>query len=391
MDRQIRRLGIAFVALFAVLFAQVAYVQVVAADRIASEPANAPRQIRAEYAVERGQILAAEPHDRARQVAPRTPTPNSPYSFLRQYPRRRALRPAHRLLLADLRAQRPRAGDEPLPRRAPRRSSPPRTSPTSSSGGPKRGGTCITTLVPQRAAEAREGARHLRGRGRRDRPGDRRHPRDVLEPGLRPAPACPPAPTRRSRRRGQADLRPDDTARRRTRSRTSTCRARRSRRSPRAPRSTTAGRPRRPGRTRTTSSCPARPRTSRTSATSSAPAVATTVTMEQAFTSSCNVPFAEIGMALGADKMAAQAQAYGLCQIDPVTGQHRRSAKTTRSRSCCRGRSGRFPVASYFDNNEAALARSSIGLDNDLLNPLHLGADRRRDRERAARCTSRVS
>ena len=35
MDRQIRRLGIAFVALFAVLFAQVAYVQVVAADRIA--------------------------------------------------------------------------------------------------------------------------------------------------------------------------------------------------------------------------------------------------------------------------------------------------------------------------------------------------------------------
>ena len=68
MDRQIRRLGIAFVALFAVLFAQVAYVQVVAADRIASQPANAPRQISAEYAVERGQILAAEPHDGARQV-----------------------------------------------------------------------------------------------------------------------------------------------------------------------------------------------------------------------------------------------------------------------------------------------------------------------------------
>ena len=60
MDRQIRRLGIAFVALFAVLFAQVAYVQVVAADRIANQPANAARQIRAEYAVERGQILAAD-------------------------------------------------------------------------------------------------------------------------------------------------------------------------------------------------------------------------------------------------------------------------------------------------------------------------------------------
>ena len=48
MDRQIRRLGIAFVALFAVLFAQVGYVQVVAADRIANQPANAARQIAAE-------------------------------------------------------------------------------------------------------------------------------------------------------------------------------------------------------------------------------------------------------------------------------------------------------------------------------------------------------
>ena len=58
MDRQIRRLGIAFVALFAVLFAQVGYVQVVAADRIANEPGNAARQIRSEYQVERGKILA---------------------------------------------------------------------------------------------------------------------------------------------------------------------------------------------------------------------------------------------------------------------------------------------------------------------------------------------
>ena len=33
---------------------------------------------------------------------------------------------------------------------------------------------------------------------------------------------------------------------------------------------------------------------------------------------------------------------------------------------------GHFPDASYFENNEAALARSAIGLDNDLTNPLHL-------------------
>ena len=85
MDRQIRRLGIAFVALFAVLFAQVAYVQVVAADRIANQPANAARQIRAEYAVERGQILAA---DRKTVLAESIPNedPDSPYLFVRQYP-----------------------------------------------------------------------------------------------------------------------------------------------------------------------------------------------------------------------------------------------------------------------------------------------------------------
>ena len=85
MDRQIRRLGLAFVALFALLFLQVGYVQVVAADRIANEPANAARQIAAEYAVERGQILAA---NRTTVLATSTanPDPNSPYRFIRKYP-----------------------------------------------------------------------------------------------------------------------------------------------------------------------------------------------------------------------------------------------------------------------------------------------------------------
>src|SRR6187431_636672 len=85
MDRQIRRLGLAFVALFALLFAQVGYVQVVAADRIANQPANAARQIAAEYSVERGQILAA---NRTTVLATSTanPDPNSPYRFIRSYP-----------------------------------------------------------------------------------------------------------------------------------------------------------------------------------------------------------------------------------------------------------------------------------------------------------------
>ena len=73
MDKQIRRLGIAFVALFAVLFAQVAYVQVFAADRIANNDANAARKIRAQYSVQRGEILASD-NLTVLAAASRTPT-----------------------------------------------------------------------------------------------------------------------------------------------------------------------------------------------------------------------------------------------------------------------------------------------------------------------------
>src|SRR3954462_8494227 len=85
MDRQIRRLGIAFVALFGLLFAQVAYVQVIAADRIANEPANAPRQIKAESPVERGQSLAS---NRTTVLAESRPNQdhNSLYKHVRDYP-----------------------------------------------------------------------------------------------------------------------------------------------------------------------------------------------------------------------------------------------------------------------------------------------------------------
>lgn len=60
MERQIRRLGAGLLALFLLLFAQVNYIQVFAADRLENNPANALRQLRAEYAVDRGEILAAD-------------------------------------------------------------------------------------------------------------------------------------------------------------------------------------------------------------------------------------------------------------------------------------------------------------------------------------------
>ncbi|HEX6230735.1 MAG TPA: penicillin-binding protein 2 [Actinomycetota bacterium] len=60
MERQIRWLGAALLVLFLALFAQINYVQVFAADRIANDPANAKRQLIAEYEVNRGSILARD-------------------------------------------------------------------------------------------------------------------------------------------------------------------------------------------------------------------------------------------------------------------------------------------------------------------------------------------
>ena len=130
--------------------------------------------------------------------------------------------------------------------------------------------------------------------------------------------------------------------------------------------------PRRPGRTPITSISPARPRIIENFGDEFCAGGASTVTMEQAFTSSCNVPFAEIGMALGPTRWPRRRRRTGSARSTPVAGASALCQDDTIP-FILPWQTGRFPVASYFDNNEAALARSSIGLDNDLLNPLHLG------------------
>lgn len=60
MERQVRQLAVALGVLFVILVAQITYIQVVSADRLADNPANAKRQLIAEYEVDRGQILAAD-------------------------------------------------------------------------------------------------------------------------------------------------------------------------------------------------------------------------------------------------------------------------------------------------------------------------------------------
>jgi peptidoglycan glycosyltransferase len=58
VERQIRRLGAGLLVLFLLLLAQINYIQVFAADRLENDPANANRLLKAEYAVNRGKILA---------------------------------------------------------------------------------------------------------------------------------------------------------------------------------------------------------------------------------------------------------------------------------------------------------------------------------------------
>src|SRR3989441_2926600 len=81
MDRQIRRLALAFLALFVVLFAQANYLQVFASSRYADNPAN-QRLLLQEYAVDRGDILARD----GRTVLARSRATKGKFKYLRIYP-----------------------------------------------------------------------------------------------------------------------------------------------------------------------------------------------------------------------------------------------------------------------------------------------------------------
>jgi len=82
MDRQVRRLGAALLVLFVVLLGQVTYIQVFASQRLADNPANARRQLIAEYGVDRGSILAAD----GRTVLASSRTSPGELKYQRRYP-----------------------------------------------------------------------------------------------------------------------------------------------------------------------------------------------------------------------------------------------------------------------------------------------------------------
>jgi peptidoglycan glycosyltransferase len=84
MDRQIRRLGYTFLALFVLLFGAVNYIQVYAADDLANNPAN-QRLLLQEYNVNRGQILARD----RRTILATSRSTGGRLKYQRVYPRPR--------------------------------------------------------------------------------------------------------------------------------------------------------------------------------------------------------------------------------------------------------------------------------------------------------------
>jgi peptidoglycan glycosyltransferase len=93
------------------------------------------------------------------------------------------------------------------------------------------------------------------------------------------------------------------------------------------------------------------------------------ITLMEAFEESCNVTFAEVGLKLGPERMAEQARAYGLCGTLPP---ERTTCEEPLVTFELPYQNGRFPEPEYFERNDPLLAFSAIGLDNDLVNPLQM-------------------
>jgi len=364
MERRIRRLGIALVLLFAVLFGQLAYVQVFAADDIKNHPANFSRQLIAEYNVQRGKILTAD----GLVLAESVPAPKgSRYRFERRYPQ------------GDLYGYITGFYSRIYGRSALEQSMNPYLSGEASElalstfsdlflGRQKRGGNIFVTVDPNLQEVARTALGANKGAVVAMDP----QTGDILAlystPGFDPSELSSgsDAEMRRAWKRLNADptkpllalshqelFLPGSSFKIVTAS---------------------AGlengfgpESRWPNPHRLT--LPLTNEQLQNFGDEHCNGGSSQITLIQAFEESCNVTFAEVGLRLGAERFAAQARAYGLCDTLPP------------ERTTCDGplisfelpfQNGRFPDPAYFERNDPLLAFSAIGLDNDLVNPLQM-------------------
>ena len=180
-----------------------------AADRIANDPANAQRQLIAEYKVDRGSILAA---DGTTVLASSRKSPGA-LRFQRRYPHARAVRARDRLLLVRVRTHGARAELQRLPDRRRRRA--PAADAHRPDPRPAQAGRDDRDDPRARDPGGRGGGGGgggRRRRDRRDRPRDRRRARPGLRAELRPEPARLAGPEGRPRRVGRAERRSREAA-----------------------------------------------------------------------------------------------------------------------------------------------------------------------------------
>lgn len=365
MDRAIRRLGITFVVLFGLLFVQVAYVQVFAADRIANQPGNFARQLRAEYQTQRGRILAADGSPLAESVeAPA----DAVYRFERRYPRgtlfghvtgyysrvygRSGLEQSMNAYLAGTAPEFAASNLTDL-----------------ILGRPKVGGSVFTTVVPRLQVAAAEALGSQRGAVVALDPatGDLlafwSNPgydpnllvsgtNDDMEEAWEALNADPEKPL--LSKASQELYLPGSTFKLVTAS---------------AALQNGYG-PQEEWPNPRVLDLPTTDDDLENFGGSLCNGGSKTVTMAEAFEESCNVTFGEIALELGAERFSRQAFGYGAC---PTLPPERTDCDDPPITFELPFEDGRFPEPAYFDQRTPALAYSGVGLDNVLMNPLHMG------------------
>jgi peptidoglycan glycosyltransferase len=356
VDRQIRRLGLALLVLFLLLFAQVNYLQVLASQRLADNPANATRQLIAEYEVDRGSILAAD----GTTVLATSRRSRGALRYQRRYPQG----PLYADVTGYYSVIYGRSGLEDAFNPYLNGSAPellPQTLADQILGRPKRGASIITTIQPalQRAAAQALGSQPGAVVALDPRTGD------VLALVANPTydPNLLASQNPREVRRAWAELTNDPDK-------------------PLLSRAYQELYP--PGSTFKLVTAAAALQNGYTpeSLWPNPPALqlpqtthvlenfggehclggAPKITTAQALTVSCNVVFGEIGLALGADSLAAQARAFGFA-ADASSGDVPFDLPF---------QEGVFPDPSYFTDRLPAVALSAIGQDNVAANPLQM-------------------
>ena len=369
MDRRIRRLGFGLVGLFALLFAQLSYVQVIHADHIKAQPANARRQIIAEYKVERGPILSADGVVLARSV--RNPERRAELLFQRVYTKGPDEQPLYSGLTGYY--SRTYGRDELEEAANPYLSGDASDLAVSTFtdlilGRERKGGAIVTTIVTglQEAAAAALG--------------DQLGAVVAIEPDTGDVLALYANPSYDPNTISSGS---DDDIVEAWEAITS---------DPDQPLISLAKDelflPGSTGKLITASAAleneiepgdqwpnprvldlPQTTNTLENFGGSLCNGGSRTVSMAEAFQESCNVTFAEIGLDLGARKLSEQARAYGFCPTDPPAQIECESPTIP---FLLPWANGRFPVPSYFAESQPLLAFSAIGLDNVVTNPLHM-------------------